>query len=118
MGFQEMPTARYCESSFWNFDSLFQPQQHPVRDAHDTFFIKEPAAGARLPAEYWERVKQMHEKGGQGSIGWRYDWSEEESLKNLLRTHTTAVSSRMLYQLAQDTKVKSKEKKNLENMSE
>jgi phenylalanyl-tRNA synthetase alpha subunit len=40
-----------------------------------------------------------------GSIGWRYEWSEEESLKNLLRTHTTAVSSRMLYQLAQDTKV-------------
>ena len=102
MGFQEMPTSRYIESSFWNFDSLFQPQQHPVRDAHDTFFIKEPAAGPALPAEYWERVKKMHESGGDGSIGWRYEWSEEESLKNLLRTHTTAVSSRMLYQLAQD----------------
>lgn len=30
---------RYVESSFWNFDALFQPQQHPARDAHDTFFI-------------------------------------------------------------------------------
>ncbi len=40
MGFEEMPTNRFVESSFWNFDSLFQPQQHPARDAHDTFFLK------------------------------------------------------------------------------
>ena len=37
--FSEMPTNNYVESSFWNFDALFQPQQHPARDAHDTFFI-------------------------------------------------------------------------------
>lgn len=30
-----------------------------------------------------------------------YDWRREEANKNLLRTHTTAVSSRMLYKLAQ-----------------
>lgn len=39
MGFEEMPTNDYVESSFWNFDSLFQPQNHPARDAHDTFFL-------------------------------------------------------------------------------
>eukprot|EP01049_Picozoa_sp_SAG25_P004260 SAG25_NODE_264_length_10707_cov_19.216043_12_plen_142_part_00 len=38
--FEEMPTDRFVESSFWNFDTLFQPQAHPARDAHDTFFIK------------------------------------------------------------------------------
>lgn len=27
MGFEEMPTNNYVESSFWNFDALFQPQQ-------------------------------------------------------------------------------------------
>ena len=32
MGFQEMTTNRWVESSFWNFDSLFQPQQHPARE--------------------------------------------------------------------------------------
>ena len=37
--FSEMPTNNFVESSFWNFDSLFQPQQHPARDAHDTFFM-------------------------------------------------------------------------------
>ena len=31
---------------------------------------------------------------------YRYDWSEEESRKNLLRTHTTAASSRTLYAIA------------------
>lgn len=39
MGFSEMPTNRYVESSFWNFDALFQPQQHPARDSHDTFSV-------------------------------------------------------------------------------
>ena len=43
MGFEEMPTNNYIESSFWNFDALFQPQQHPARDAHDTFFITREA---------------------------------------------------------------------------
>jgi phenylalanyl-tRNA synthetase alpha chain len=46
----------------------------------------------------------MHEVGGAGSIGWRYDWSEEESRKNILRTHTTAVSARVLYEIGQEYK--------------
>jgi phenylalanyl-tRNA synthetase alpha chain len=100
MGFSEMPTARFVESSFWNFDSLFQPQSHPARDAHDTFFIKEPAEALRIPEDYMRRVRTMHELGGHGSVGYRYEWSEREARKNILRTHTTAVSSRMLYYLA------------------
>lgn len=100
MGFQEMPTNKWVESSFWNFDSLFQPQSHPARDAHDTFFIKNPAETVSVPEEYYERVKDMHEHGGAGSIGYRYDFKREEAFKNLLRTHTTAVSSQMLYKLA------------------
>lgn len=100
MGFEEMPTNKWVESSFWNFDSLFQPQSHPARDAHDTFFIKEPAQTASVPEEYYERVKTMHEKGGSGSIGYRTVFERKEAMKNLLRTHTTAVSSQMLYKLA------------------
>ena len=33
-------------------------------------------------------------------VGYGYNWKEEEAKKNLLRTHTTAVSARMLYKLA------------------
>jgi phenylalanyl-tRNA synthetase alpha chain len=44
----------------------------------------------------------VHQNGGFGSAGYGYSWKLAESQKNLLRTHTTAVSSRMLYKLAQD----------------
>lgn len=101
MGFTEMPTNRYVESSFWNFDALFQPQQHPARDAHDTFFVSDPALSYEFPADYLERVKTVHAKGGYGSKGYNYDWKLEEAQKNVLRTHTTAVSARQLYALAQ-----------------
>jgi phenylalanyl-tRNA synthetase alpha chain len=102
MGFSEMKTNQYVENSFWNFDALFQPQQHPARDAHDTFFVSHPASSQQIPEEYLKLVKDMHEHGNGESIGWRYDWSEEETRKNILRTHTTAVSSRTLYKLAQE----------------
>ncbi|RUS69584.1 hypothetical protein EGW08_022654 [Elysia chlorotica] len=102
MGFSEMPTNNYVESSFWNFDALFQPQQHPARDEHDTFFMAEPATASAFPMDFLEKVKDVHSKGGYGSQGYRYDWKMEEAEKNILRTHTTAVSTRMLYKLAQE----------------
>lgn len=105
MGFSEMPTNNYIESSFWNFDALFQPQQHPARDSHDTFFISDPQCAKlqEFPVDYLERVKDIHSNGGYGSQGYKYDWKIEEASKNILRTHTTAVSSRMLFNLAQGT---------------
>ncbi|XP_055366773.1 phenylalanine--tRNA ligase alpha subunit isoform X1 [Betta splendens] len=104
MGFTEMPTNNFIESSFWNFDSLFQPQQHPARDQHDTFFLSDPALAHEFPQEYLERVRRVHSEGGFGSQGYKYDWKIEEAQKNILRTHTTAVSARMLYKLAQQEK--------------
>lgn len=75
MGFEEMPTSRYVESSFWNFDTLFQPQSHPARDAHDTFFIKSPAKCLKMGnPEYMNKVKEIHSHGGFGSKGYGYDW--------------------------------------------
>ncbi|CAH0473717.1 unnamed protein product [Peronospora belbahrii] len=101
MGFQEMPTNRYVESSFWNFDSLFQPQSHPARDAHDTFFLTQPKHCLTVPEDYYQRVQDMHENGGFGSIGHgRGAFTRETSMTNILRTHTTAISAQMLYKLA------------------
>jgi len=103
MGFEEMDTNAWVESSFWNFDALFQPQQHPARDAHDTFFLSEPAASplSTVPPAYAAAVRTVHERGGHGSAGYDAPWKVAEAEKNLLRTHTTAVSSRMLHRLAQ-----------------
>lgn len=100
LGFEEMKTDRYVESSFWNFDSLFQPQFHPARDAHDTFFISDPAVSKIDDPAYLSEVKKIHEVGGFGSIGYDCQWSEAEAAKTILRTHTTSISSRTLYEIA------------------
>ncbi|KAF3913706.1 hypothetical protein AA313_de0203515 [Arthrobotrys entomopaga] len=109
MGFTEMPTNQFVESGFWNFDALYVPQQHPARDMQDTFFISDPpmadpprSENGEPLTEYWDNVKQVHENGKFGSLGYRYPWHAEESLKLVLRTHTTATSAAMLYKLAQD----------------
>lgn len=100
MGFEEMPTNQFVESSFWCFDSLFVPQQHAARDLQDTFFIKEPPSAKYIPEKYLEKVARVHQEGGFGSTGYGYQFSQEVTEKLVLRTHTTAVSSAMLYKLA------------------
>ena len=36
---------------------------------------------------------------------YKYDWKMSEAAKNIMRTHTTAVSARMLYKLAQQVNI-------------
>ncbi|OAG29649.1 phenylalanyl-tRNA synthetase alpha chain [Nematocida displodere] len=100
MGFKEMDASKYVESSFWNFDALFQPQRHPSRNEQDTFFLEHPSTAQDPPAEYLKKVEAIHKTGGYGSIGHQAPWSLEESRKNVLRTHTTAVTTRLLHKLA------------------
>lgn len=105
MGFTEMPANQYVESGFWNFDTLFVPQQHPARDLQDTFYLKDPATAKRPEdEEYFKNTQAVHQEGKYGSIGYRYPWKEEESLRMVLRTHTTAISAAMLKKLAEDPK--------------
>lgn len=105
MGFTEMPSNQYVELGFWNFDTLFVPQQHPARDLQDTFYLKDPKVAKRPEdSKYFEDIKAVHEEGKYGSIGYRYPWKEEESLRMVLRTHTTAISAAMLKKLAEDPK--------------
>lgn len=55
-----------------------------------------------MPREYMDKVKSVHEGGTFGSMGYRAPWKEEEASKMVLRTHTTAVSAAMLYEIAQN----------------
>jgi len=88
MGFQEMEGS-IIESSFWNFDALFQPQDHPARELADTFYLDQEIP---LPKDkkLVERVRKAHEEG------WKYGWGPKESKKAVLRTHTTCLSARYL----------------------
>lgn len=92
MGFTEIK-GDIVQSSFWNFDALFQPQDHPAREMQDTFHL---TTECDLPEEYVAPVKEMHEKGGGISRGWGGRWSEEVARKQVLRTHTTAVTIKYL----------------------
>ena len=96
MGFTEI-RGSIVETAFWNFDALFQPQDHPARDMVDTFYLAQPKKGTLPEKEIAEAVAKTHENGWTtGSRGWEYSWSPEEAKRLLLRTHTTAVTIRHL----------------------
>jgi phenylalanyl-tRNA synthetase alpha chain len=96
MGFTEI-RGEMVETAFWNFDVLFQPQDHPARDVVDTFYLSQPQEG-RLPEKnIVEAVAKTHENGWKtGSRGWEYNWSRKEAKRLVLRTHTTATTIRYL----------------------
>jgi phenylalanyl-tRNA synthetase alpha chain len=91
MGFTEIK-GPIIQSSFWNFDALFQPQDHPAREMQDTFYLD---TKAEIPD--YTKVKEMHEcGGGVGSTGWGGCWSPEVARQEVLRTHTTGVTIKYL----------------------
>ena len=94
MGFSEI-TGDSIQSSFWNFDALFTPQDHPARELQDTFYIKGGKEVAIKRAGVVAEVASVHENGGTtGSKGWRYHWNVEEAMRLVLRTHNTALTIR------------------------
>ena len=102
LGFKEMK-GEYLELSFWNFDALFQPQDHPARDLADTFYMKTPYKGRLPDDELVSRVRETHENGWTtGSTGWEYRWDPEVAMRNCLRTHTTSLSVNQIAKLTPD----------------
>jgi phenylalanyl-tRNA synthetase alpha chain len=96
LGFTEVASPN-VECAFWNFDALFQPQDHPAREMQDTFYMAEPALADLPPGDVVRRVQAAHENGGEtGSTGWGYRWSPERARATVLRTHTTASTIRAL----------------------
>ena len=81
MGFEEI-AGPLVETAFWNFDALFQPQDHPARDMHDTFYLKNPKViGIPDFEKYKSNVKKTHENGWTtGSIGYQYRWDENREV--------------------------------------
>lgn len=97
MGFEEIASP-WVESAFWNFDALFQPQDHPAREMQDTFYLRRPER-IELPADETlvGRVASTHEDGGDtGSQGWQYRWDPKRAMTAVLRTHTTSATARSL----------------------
>jgi phenylalanyl-tRNA synthetase alpha chain len=96
MGFTEI-RGPFVETAFWNFDALFQPQDHPAREMMDTFYLANPKAGGLPKKSVVDAVAKTHENGGKtGSKGWGYKWSPEEAKRLVMRTHTTAETIKYL----------------------
>jgi phenylalanyl-tRNA synthetase alpha chain len=96
MGFTEI-RGPLIETAFWNFDALFQPQDHPAREMMDTFYLADPKVGGLPKRSLVDAVAKTHENGWKtGSKGWGYKWSREEAKRLVLRTHTTAETIKYL----------------------
>ncbi|MDQ3839180.1 MAG: phenylalanine--tRNA ligase subunit alpha [Thermoproteota archaeon] len=90
MGFLEIE-GPFIQTSFWNFDVLFTPQDHPAREMQDTFYV--PQIRQTLSTDdqqYIENVSRVHKNG------WHYEWDLKEANRTVLRTHTTPVTIKYL----------------------
>ncbi len=89
LGFSEI-FGNMTQSSFWNFDALFTPQDHPARELQDTFYLDKINTKKIGTPEQIRKVSESHKKN------WRYPWDINEARKMVLRTHTTCVTIKHL----------------------
>jgi phenylalanyl-tRNA synthetase alpha chain len=89
LGFKEMEGPN-IETEFWNFDALFQPQNHPARTWTQTYSLKNPKLGKLPDKKIVDKVKIAHENG------WKYKWDPRIAMKLMPRAHTTCLSARTL----------------------
>lgn len=89
LGFTEL-VGNSTQSSFWNFDALFIPQDHPAREMQDTFYLKDISAKSVATPKQIKQVEAAHKNG------WHYDWRLDAAKRMVLRTHTTCVTIKEL----------------------
>jgi len=89
LGFDEL-VGNSTQSSFWNFDALFIPQDHPAREMQDTFYLKDLKMNSVASPKQIKNVSDAHKNV------WRYDWQLNEAKRMVLRTHTTCVTIKAL----------------------
>ncbi|MBT4455402.1 MAG: phenylalanine--tRNA ligase subunit alpha [Candidatus Nitrosopelagicus sp.] len=89
LGFSEI-FGSMTQSSFWNFDALFTPQDHPARELQDTFYLEDTELKNPATSSQIKNISLSHSKN------WKYDWKLSESQKMVLRTHTTCVTIKYL----------------------
>jgi phenylalanyl-tRNA synthetase alpha chain len=89
LGFTEIE-GETIQSTFWNFDALFIPQDHPAREMQDTFYLKGMKKEDIASNQQVRNVSQTHRRW------WNYEWDLVKSEQLVLRTHTTPVTLKYL----------------------
>lgn len=96
LGFIEA-TGPTIVTEFWNFDALYQPQNHPSRDWTQTYSMKYPKEGRLPESKIVQQIAATHENGWKtGSTGWGYKWDPKKAAKLMPIAHDTAVSPQIL----------------------
>ena len=95
LGFSEI-LGNLTQSSFWNFDALFTPQDHPARELQDTFYLDGIILKKIASPKQIQQVSKIHKNS------WRYLWNINEARKMVLRTHTTCVTIKHLAETKPD----------------
>ena len=95
LGFSEI-IGNMTQSSFWNFDALFTPQDHPAREMQDTFYLDGILSKKIATPDQIKKVSASHKNN------WKYSWDIRESQKMVLRTHTTCVTIKHLAETKPD----------------
>lgn len=104
LGFKEMP-QRLIVQEFYNFDVLFQPQNHPARTWTDTYQLKQPTHGDLPDKKKVLAVARAHENGGvSASKGWGYKWDPKIAAKLMPNAHGTSADARKMVQGAEKGK--------------
>ncbi len=67
LGFTEIE-GETIQSTFWNFDALFIPQDHPAREMQDTFYLKGMKKEDIASNQQVRNVSQTHKRW------WNYEW--------------------------------------------
>lgn len=93
MGFKEV-SGPIVIPAFWNFDTLFTPQDHPAREVQDTFYLSNPEFLEIGNKGVTKKVKEAHEDA------WHNEWVEKVAMQGVLRTQMTTVSIQELYSIA------------------
>ncbi|MDD3159465.1 MAG: phenylalanine--tRNA ligase subunit alpha [Candidatus ainarchaeum sp.] len=96
LGFNEMPTPLVV-SEFYNFDVLFQPQNHPARTWSDTYQLTRPTVSKLPDKKIIDSIRAAHENGGKAnSKGWGYKWDENIAKKLMPAAQGTAHSAKTM----------------------
>ncbi len=96
LGFEEM-SSPLVVTEFYNFDVLFQPQNHPARTWTDSYQLLKPKKGKLPEQKIVSAIKSAHENGGKAkSKGWQYNWSEDIASRAVPAMHATAHSAKQL----------------------
>ncbi len=99
LGFYEM-RGPLVELELFNFDALFQAQDHPAREWSDVYRVSNPEKGKLPKKDFVDLIAKVHEEGyDTGSRGWRYKWSPEKAASLVLRAQGTSTSARTLENL-------------------